>query len=311
MNRSTPTAGRVLVHLGAGIGNIVLATPLLVALREMDLETDLALAADYHQTRTLLEPWAFVRRIFHHTETPPAEDYAHVLPALPPFYWPRFARQFRHQANLVTRPPDALFYEDEQRYYLQFAVQLGYPSDRQPACMLPVAPNAAFKVTADTLVIAPGCKTGLMAAKRWPHYPELARRFSDVVLVGTSDDLQPKPGGQAPAFPPHVRSFIDRLSLRQTAEAMACAAAVVGNDSGLSHVASAIGTPTICLFGPTSDRVLGRLPPNTQILRRGLPCEPCWQRARFQHCAFRIDCLAELPVEAVVEAIRYLCPHLG
>jgi ADP-heptose:LPS heptosyltransferase len=287
----------VLAHLASGVGNLVLATPLLVALNEMEFETDLRLDADYPPAAELFEGWCAVARI---GARPPRAvgEYAAILPAIPPFYWPRFAAEYRSLRQSVPRPPDALFYQDEQAYYLQFARALGYPPDRRPACRLPVAPSQRFDVTARTVVLAPGSKTGEMTAKRWPHFPELAAQLDDVAIVGTRDDLPPRP------FPPHCRSFIDRLSLRETAELLASAGLVVGNDCGLAHVAAAAGTPTLMIFGPTDHRVLGALPENVRVLRQGLPCEPCWQRTRLAECGGRVDCLAGIGVDRVLSAVR-------
>ena len=53
-----------LVHLASGVGNIVLATPLLAALAELDCTTDVCLDADYPETASLLEPWSVVRRVY-------------------------------------------------------------------------------------------------------------------------------------------------------------------------------------------------------------------------------------------------------
>ena len=288
-----PANLRVLVHLASGVGNIVLATPLLIALNEMGFEVDVRLDADYPPTTELLESWCVVRAVSAAAPRP-ARDYGHVAPAVPPFYWHRFAREYTGLRNRVARPPDALFYADEQAFYLGFAHALGYPRDRRPFYRLPIAPGERFGVSARTLVIAPGCKTGEMAAKRWPHFPELAERFADVAVVGTRDDLPLRP------FPAHCRWFVDRLTLRETAELLASAGVAVGNDSGLSHVAAATGTPTVMIFGPTDHGVLGLLPPNVRVLRRGLVCEPCWDGTRLEACAGRVDCLAELSVETVV-----------
>ena len=144
-----------------------------------------------------------------------------------------------------------------------------------------------------------------MAAKRWPHYQELADRFDDVAVVGTSDDLLGYNVNRI-QFGPHVQSFVDRLTLRQTAEVLAGAGAVVANDTGLAYVSAAVGTPTLILYGPTPHEGLGQLPPNVRALRAGLQCEPCWFNARFRACAGRIDCLAQVPVEAVLCFLREL-----
>lgn len=295
-----------LVHLASGVGNIVLATPLLSALAEMGWTTDVCLDADYAQTAALLEPWSVVRQVYGWPgEAPPrGTRFDAVIIAIPPFYARKLEPARRAFGETVSRPPDRLFWQDEQAYYMAFAHALGYPRDRQPSYRLPIGPRAdEDRVGLDTLVIAPGCKTGRMTAKRWPYFAELAERFDDVVVVGTPDDLRGH-DGRPMAFAPHARSFVGRLTLRETAELMAAAGVVVGNDSGLSHVAAATGTSTVMLFGPTGDTCLGRLPANVTVMRAGLPCEPCWTTAPLAACAGRLSCLASLTVDRVERAVR-------
>jgi ADP-heptose:LPS heptosyltransferase len=298
----------ILLHLASGIGNIVFATPLIAALEELDFAVELWLHADYTQTADLLRDWSAIRKIYLHNEQPLHSGvFRAIIPAIPPFYWSRFAHFYRSVKHVVPRPNDSLFFENEQEYYLTFARRLGFPSSRNPVYRLPISPLDKFGIGKNTLVIAPGCKTGEMAAKRWPYFPELAARFNDVALVGTSDDLSNS--GSAPMdFPNHVRSFVDRLNLRETAELLASAGAVVGNDSGLSHIAGAVGVPTLILFGPTPHLTLGALPSNVTILRSGLPCEPCWFANRFRACQQRIDCLRDLSIEKVLAALHDLLP---
>jgi ADP-heptose:LPS heptosyltransferase len=210
-----------------------------------------------------------------------------------------------NRPNTLTRPSDSLFYQNEQAFYLHFARVLDYPTDKHPPPFLPIAPSETCGVTSATVVLAPGCKTGVMATKRWPYFPELASALPDVVVVGTPDDLT-RSDGSPMNFPAHVRSLVGQLSLRETAEIMAAAGVVVGNDSGLSHVAAAVGTPTVMLFGPTPSKSLGPMPANVKVLRSGLACEPCWLRNRFQKCAGKIDCLAALSVDYVIREV-YSC----
>jgi Glycosyltransferase family 9 (heptosyltransferase) len=301
MDLDKPT---VLIELGGGIGNVVLATPLLVALGELKLLVDVVLVADYSGTSELLSPWSAVRNILDRRDPVLlTRRYHYVIPALPPFYAARFRCGFHGLVRTLRPPPEPLFYCNEQEFYLRFARDLGYPADRQPALCLPVPPSRACGVTNDMLVIAPGCKTGEMAAKRWPHFPTLAAAFDNVIVVGTSDDLR-RYDGAALEFPARTRLLVDQLTLRQTAELLAGAGVVVANDSGLAYVAAAVGTPAIIIFGPTSDRTLGPFPPNVAVLRRGMACEPCWFGSRFQACGGRITCLEELQVETVIAAIE-------
>jgi len=289
-----------LVHLASGVGNIVFATPLLAALGELDYAVDLRVSADYPPTIELLRPWSLVRNIVLRVD---GAAYEHILPAVPPFYWSRFQRIYKGMAKVVCRPPDGLFYKNEQDYYLAFARQLGYPAERKPFYRLPITAGEQHGAGPATLVLAPGCKTGEMALKRWPYFAELAARFEDVVVVGTADDMRDAEGKPF-RFPLHVHSRVDKLTLRETAEAMAAAGAVVGNDSGLSHVAGAVGTPTLILFGPTPHETLGQFPANVRVLRAGLGCEPCWFGRRFAACGKRIDCLAQIGVDRVETELR-------
>jgi ADP-heptose:LPS heptosyltransferase len=289
----------VLVHLGSGIGNIVLATPLLVALHRLGATVDVCLSADYPETADLLREWVLVRTV---VQCPDLTRYEAVIPAVPPFYWRAFASMYHGRPRIVARPPDALFYTDEQEYYLSFARALGFAGTR-PCYTLPVGPSDRYGVRASTVVLAPGCKTGKMAAKRWARFPELAAQLDDVAVVGTREDLIRFDGTEM-RFEPHVPSFVGRLTLRETAEMLASAGVVVANDSGLGHVAAAVGTPTLMIFGPTPHATLGRFPPNVRIVRAGLPCEPCWFGGdRFRACESRIDCLRAISVDLVVHEV--------
>ena len=291
--------GEVLVQIGAGIGNVVLATPLLAALHEMRFKVDVWLCGDYAQTVDLLRAWSAVRTVSTDASLDPrSRPYTHLIPAIPPFYWPRYAPRYPPTLPVLPRPSESLFYQDEQEFYLSFARRLGYAPDTRPLVRLPIALAEVQEIGLNTLVIAPGSKTGEMSAKRWPYYSELADEFDNVAVVGTADDLQ-RYDNTPLRFSPHVKTFVDRLTLRETAELLAAAAVVVANDTGLAYISAAVGTPTLILFGPTPHIALGRLPPNVRVLRAGLACEPCWFGRRFHACAGRIDCLRRLSVSRV------------
>ena len=68
----------VLVHLASGVGNIVMATPLLISLDEMGFAVDVRLDADYLETVELLSDWSVVRQIVHSVEP---SRYDAIVPA--------------------------------------------------------------------------------------------------------------------------------------------------------------------------------------------------------------------------------------
>jgi ADP-heptose:LPS heptosyltransferase len=82
------------------------------------------------------------------------------------------------------------------------------------------------------------------------------------------------------------------------------AALYVGNDSGITHLASALGVLTVALFGPTDPRLWGPRGEGTRIVRSSLPCSPC-DEERYCSCGER-NCLKTIGVDSVVKEIRSL-----
>ncbi|MDI3340199.1 MAG: lipopolysaccharide heptosyltransferase II [Sphaerobacter sp.] len=112
-----------------------------------------------------------------------------------------------------------------------------------------------------TVVIHPGGAVNpgtAMPAKRWPpeRFAALADRLAAkagvrVLLVGAASDRAAVAAVVRAARAPVV-NLCGRLALEQLAGVIARAALYVGNDSGVSHLAAAVGTPTVTIFGPTN-----------------------------------------------------------
>jgi heptosyltransferase-2 len=130
------------------------------------------------------------------------------------------------------------------------------------------------------VALAPG---SIWGSKRWPGYAELgaalAGRGVAVVAVGSAADAAlgdaivaavRRVGG-------HAASTCGRLTLRASAALIGRAAALVTNDSAPLHVAQAVGTPTVAIFGPTvpSFGFGPRGPRDRAIGVDGLACRPC------------------------------------
>lgn len=78
----------------------------------------------------------------------------------------------------------------------------------------------------------------------------------------------------------------------------------VGNDSGVSHLAAAVGVPTVAIFGPTDPHVWAPRGPAVRIVRAATPCSPCTPPQR-QACPQR-TCLDSISVQMVLDAIAEL-----
>jgi heptosyltransferase-2 len=126
------------------------------------------------------------------------------------------------------------------------------------------------------VALAPG---SVGASKRWTHYAEaarlLAQRGLDVWVIGGPAE-KALAAEIVAAGGPCVRDLTGH-DLRNGVLAMAAAGVAISNDSGLMHVAAAIGTPTMGIFGPTSPQLwapLNELAATVQT-KTTLSCQPC------------------------------------
>ncbi|MEJ5211986.1 MAG: lipopolysaccharide heptosyltransferase II, partial [Burkholderiales bacterium] len=156
----------------------------------------------------------------------------------------------------------------------------------------------------DPVAFCPGAEYG--PAKRWPvhHFARLAQwlaaRGHAVWLLGSSRDAAI---GAAIAAASPARNLCGHTTLDEAVDVLASARAVVTNDSGLMHVAAAVGTPLVALYGSSSPGFTPPLSPVARILSLGLPCSPCFQRT----CPLgHLDCLEKLLPESVREALDAL-----
>jgi len=154
------------------------------------------------------------------------------------------------------------------------------------------------------VAFAPGA---VGASKRWPvaHYAELARSLTAAgiaVWVLGSPGESPLAAEIVREAGPHA-SDLTSPDLRNAIHALKCAGAVVSNDSGLVHVAAAIGTPTIGIFGPTSPWHWAPLNPLAGVIETltDVPCRPCHKPVcRLLHHR----CMREIPAGQVLTVLR-------
>ena len=100
---------------------------------------------------------------------------------------------------------------------------------------------------------------------------------------------------------PSITNLVGTLKLDESVAAIAGAAVVIGVDTGLTHIGSALGVPTVALFGATCP-YLDPVAPRSVVIYEKLACSPC---RRNPTCDGRFDCMRALEVERVMsEALR-------
>lgn len=152
------------------------------------------------------------------------------------------------------------------------------------------------------VVLCPGAEFG--PAKRWPaeHYATVARHAID---SGSQVWLLGSPKDQADCADirtrvPEAVNLAGRTRLVDAVDLMSVATAVICNDSGLMHVACALGRRTIALYGSTSPDFTPPLSEDALVLSEALDCSPCFERT----CPLiHMNCLRQLAPERVIEAL--------
>ncbi len=192
-------------------------------------------------------------------------------------------------------------------HYARLAAKPGAPiPEPLPEPRLVVDAQAAqatrrrFGIEGRYAVLCPGAEYG--PAKRWPYFKDLAERL-DVPLVALGSA---KERDQCASL--KARNLAGQTTLDEAIHLLAGAALVVSNDSGLMHIAAALGRPQVALFGSSSPKHTPPLSAHTRVLWLGIECSPCYAR----ECPLgHFRCMRELSVERVLEAIGSDCDFHG
>ena len=150
------------------------------------------------------------------------------------------------------------------------------------------------------------CPGAVGPGKRWPEasYAELAKRLAaDGISVWVIGGPLEREIAQVISSGGEYARDLTGDDLRDGIIALAAADAAVSNDSGLLHVAAAIGTPSIGIFGPTSPWHWAPLNPLAATIETltDVSCRPCHKpTCRFGHHR----CMREIPASQVLAAVQ-------
>ena len=160
------------------------------------------------------------------------------------------------------------------------------------------------------ILIAPGARH---ATKRWPieHFTELIQLLSKchqapIALIGGPDDVALCIEIQQ-ASNVQVEQYAGKMSLHEIASFMDSAYCIIGNDSGLMHVAAARHIPVITLFGSTVPE-FGFMPYHTphKIISLDLPCKPCTHIGKEKCPLGHFSCMKDITPEMVLNHVLKL-----
>jgi heptosyltransferase-3 len=147
----------------------------------------------------------------------------------------------------------------------------------------------------------------LWAYKEWgtAHYIELIGRvrteFGFPVLIIGSSEERDRVSAIVEACGTGVYNLAGRTSLGILAAVIKSGSLFIGVDSAGMHMAAAVGTPTVSIFGPSSPASWAPRGSRHRVVQGSLPCIPCRQKGCEGSGQSR--CLEELPVSVVMDAV--------
>jgi ADP-heptose:LPS heptosyltransferase len=160
---------------------------------------------------------------------------------------------------------------------------------------------------ANVVILHPGSGS---KRKVWPldRFLSLAHilqdRFSSKILIILGPAERPEIETVFEGLDPNRFIQVKGFSLLQVASVMEGCRLFIGNDSGVSHLASALRIPTIALFGPTDPRVWSPRGEKVWVVKKETPCSPCTRERLFQ--CVDSECLRKIEIEDVLEGIERL-----
>ena len=331
---------RILLVRFSSLGDVLLTTPLIRALRARHPAATITaltkqvwaplLSANPHLDQVValapgqsLVPLAravrragFTDRLDLH-----ASVRTRILRLLVPGAWHGYGARRRERRALIRLKQN--IYRDSvpvaERYF-EAARHLDVAPDGEPAELF-TSPAAEARAedwlvrsgldgTLPLLGLAPGAAH---ATKRWPvhHWStlvgELAQRGFGMVLVGGAGD-RATAAEIATAAPESAVSAAGELDLQATGALLRRTRAVVAGDTGPMHLAAAVRTPVVGLFGPTVE-AFGFFPyrAHSRVIERPLPCRPCSSKGGPRCPLGHHHCMEEMPPSEVLTATLELC----
>jgi heptosyltransferase-2 len=325
---------RILCVRFSSIGDVLLTTPLVRALRRRYPEAEL-----YFVTKRAMAPLVIenphLTRVIELEPTERITDLARRLRTLGPTHgldlhgsmrsralrwlvpcrWSGYSKRKVARTTLISTKINVYGkHVPVPERYFDAARELDLsPDGGPPEFFLAPAARAHMKYWLDEVglnqkpyaVVAPGAAH---ATKRWPmeHWQSLTSRLHElgygVVAVGGPADRE-----LAATLGPRIINVAGEFTLQETGACLARAAVLISGDTGVMHMATGVGTRVVALFGPTVEP-FGFFPYTTRamVLERDLGCRPCSAMGTERCPLGHHRCLGDILPDEVAAAVQNL-----
>lgn len=190
-------------------------------------------------------------------------------------------------------PPRLYTTEEERKHARELLTACGWNSAEH--CLIGINPGAAYGT-----------------AKCWlpERFVEVTRKLLEdpkvfIVFFGDAAGSSVV-NGICESFPERVLNLAGKTNLRELIALIALCEAFLTNDSGPMHIAAALGTPLVALFGSTSDVKTGPYGSGPKcVIHKHVECSPCYKRV----CPIDFRCMKRIASDEVYEAIQQIRRH--
>ena len=321
----------VLVIQTAFLGDVVLTTPLLAALAARHGPVDVLTTP---AAAPLLATHPAVRQVISFDKHGRDRGWIGGIRVAGQLRREGYARAYLPHRSwrsgalaLVARIPERIGFADGARFFytetrprpasgheVERLLALAGGSDAGSAPPVDLVLTEADRAAADRWLTEHGVTPGFIAVapgsiwgtKRWPYYDALVAALDgSVVVVGGPDD-RGLADEIAQAAPGRVHNSAGELPLRVSAAIIQRSRLLVTNDSAPLHLATAVGTPIVAIFGPTVPAFgFGPRGPRDLVVEHpNLSCRPCSRHGPMRCPLGHHRCMRELTLETVLATIK-------
>ena len=292
---------KILIVMDEGIGNMVMLTPTIKAIKERLPESKITILGRQPSVQ-LLEGWGLVERVL--TDSDDEEYDIGFLSVWSNSYEHGFKEKVDSQCKIVFKVEVDNVDTHESMHHLKIAEFFGFEGERPgPLC---ISKEVDLQLPLDKKIVAlsdTAQENGAWERKRWPYYKELSRQLIDngyaVVLIGGNEESRRFNKSE---WPSQIINCLGKFDIQETAGILRKCFMFIGNDSGPAHMAAALGIPTFVFFGATRNSKNMPLGPKVKLIHSNLDCRPCQYTERWSSCKDWI-CMKGMTVEKVLPLI--------
>ena len=289
----------ILILMDCGIGNAVEVTPLVQAIRDSWPKAKITIRV---ASIGLFDNWVAVNQIATRVEQLQGQSFTHTF--VP---WGGRISLTKGccelgQIHYTEEGLNRRCTKAEREYNMDMLRRLGYNGSVPDLYVSTQQPKETARSSDLRICLVPGgTTTHKWRYKHWLYFEQLGDALlqkypvAQICIIGTEDDHIE----EGLAESDRVIDLRGKLSLKETAWVLQNSNLAIGNDCGPMHIADAVKTPSVIIFGPTCEIKNGPSFPKSVTIRHEVPCAPCQYGKKILTCKDPI-CMNELHVDTIL-----------